>query len=292
MSGANREYRDRLFKFIFGKEENKAWTLSLYNAVNGSNHRDASSITLTTVSDAVYMGMKNDVSFLVSGTMNLYEQQRTYNPNMPMRFLIYAGQLYSKYIELGNNKCNLYSSTQQVFPSPRCICFYNGEEEKDDMSELYLSSSFKEKSDIEVTVTMININYGRNRELFDRCEPLKEYSWFTDRVNINQNEMGNLEAAIDAALEEMPKDFVIREFLIANKAEVKRMCITEYDEARTMSLFKEEGRQEGREEGVEEGTIKTLAGLVDDGLLSEGKAAEKANMTVEEFRENVMKYCH
>ena len=32
----NREYKDRLFTFIFGKEQNKAWTLELYNAINHS----------------------------------------------------------------------------------------------------------------------------------------------------------------------------------------------------------------------------------------------------------------
>ncbi len=284
MPQVKREYRDRLFKFIFGREENKEWTLSLYNAVNGSNHTDASSITLTTVSDVVYMGMKNDVSFLVSGTMNLYEQQRTYNPNMPMRFLLYAGELYSKYIEQGNHKYNLYSSTLQLFPSPRCICFYNGDEEKDDRSELRLSSSFEDKkSDIEVIVTMININYGRNKELLDRCQPLKEYSWFIDRVNIKQKELGDFEAAVDAALEEMPENFVVRKFLIANKAEVRKMCITEYNEARNLSLVKEEGR--------EEGSIQTLTEMIKKGRLTEAEAAEAAHMTISEFRESVRKYC-
>lgn len=58
----NREYKDRLFKYIFGREENKAWALSLYNAINGTNYTDENSIELTTIDDALYMGMKNDVS--------------------------------------------------------------------------------------------------------------------------------------------------------------------------------------------------------------------------------------
>ena len=41
MADANKKYKDRLFYYIFGKEENKAWTLSLYNAVNGSDHTDS-----------------------------------------------------------------------------------------------------------------------------------------------------------------------------------------------------------------------------------------------------------
>ena len=84
----NIEYKDRLFKAIFGKPENKEWTLSLYNAVNGSHYKNADDIEFTTIDDVLYIKMKNDVSFLVDNIMNLYEQQSTYNPNMPMRYFI------------------------------------------------------------------------------------------------------------------------------------------------------------------------------------------------------------
>ena len=71
---ANREHKDRLFKFIFGNPRYKEWTLSLYNAINGTNYTNAADIRLTTVEDVVYMGMKNDVSFLMGDTMSFYEQ--------------------------------------------------------------------------------------------------------------------------------------------------------------------------------------------------------------------------
>ena len=38
MARAQAQYKDRLFSFIFGSEEHKDWTLSLYNAVNGSSY--------------------------------------------------------------------------------------------------------------------------------------------------------------------------------------------------------------------------------------------------------------
>ena len=94
---ANREYKDRLFKFLFGNPENRQWTLSLNNAVNGTEYSDAADIVFNTIGNAVYRSMKNGVSFIIENTMNLYEQQSTYNPNMPMRYLIYLGRLYSKY---------------------------------------------------------------------------------------------------------------------------------------------------------------------------------------------------
>ena len=70
----NIQYKDRLFSFLFGSEENKAWTLSLYNAVNGSSYDDPNEIEITTIKEIMYLGMRNDVSFLISDEMNLYEQ--------------------------------------------------------------------------------------------------------------------------------------------------------------------------------------------------------------------------
>ena len=62
-------------------------------------------------------------------------------------------------------------------------------------------------------VTLLNINYGRNKELLDRCKPLKEYSWFTTTVTEKQNEGMSLEKAVDVALDEMPDNFLIKKFL-------------------------------------------------------------------------------
>ena len=252
MPEANREYRDRLFKFIFGNPKNRAWTLSLYNAVNGTSYQDADSIRLTTIEDVVYMSMKNDVSFLVADIMNFYEQQSTFNPNMPMRFLIYAGMVYAKYIEQ-TDSYHQYSASQQKAPTPKCICFYNGQQDRDDRIVLSLRDAFDEDADIDVRVTMLNINYGRNRELLDACEPLKEYSWFVAAVNDYQKKINNLEAAVDKAIDAMSDESQIKAFLMENRAEVKRMCITEYNEARTRAEDREEGRAEGLEEGRAEG---------------------------------------
>ncbi len=276
----NREYRDRLFKFIFGNPQNKEWTLSLYNAVNGSHYTDASAIKLNTIENAVYMSMKNDVSFLVDNTMNFYEQQSTFNPNMPMRFLIYAGMIYSKFVE-ESRLYHRYSSVQQKAPTPKCVCFYNGTDDKDDQIVLSLTDSFDGESDIEVKVKMININFGHNKALLDACKPLKEYAWFVDKVRSNQQNMGTLEEAVDEALEELPDESLIKPFLVANKAEVKRMCITEYDELRTFA----EQREEGKIEGIEIGGLSMLIGLVNDGILTTVDAAKRANMTVAEFEE-------
>ncbi len=292
---ANRKYKDRLFRFIFGNEKNKEWALSLYNAINKTSYTCVDDMVITTIDDALYMGMKNDVSFLIADTLNLFEQQSSYNPNMPLRYLIYAAMVYSSFIK--TKPINLYSPYLQKIPAPRCICFYNGKSEIGDEREEKLSDAFinNEKGDIEVKARMININYGRNKELLEGCKPLGEYSWFIAQIRKNQEEGLFLIDAINNALEEMPNHFVIKPFLLAHKAEVENMCITEYNEAETLNLLSAEcearGEARGKAKGKTEGIIETLVKLLKKGLISESSAAETAGMTIEDFRKYEDLHC-
>ena len=258
----NTKYKDRLFSFIFGNPERKDWTLSLYNAVNRSSYTNPEDIEIMTIEDVLYMGMKNDMSFLLTDIVNMYEQQSTYNPNMPVRKLMYAARLYDRYIHM--KKLNIYSTKQVCLPVPKLVTFYNGKEQRED-DMLELKDAFRTEdgrlidaeSDIQVRVRMININYGRNKELMSACSPLSEYAWLIEQIRKN-NECMDIEAAIDSALDDMPEDFGLKKLLIANKAEVKQMCITEYNEAETMEQFREEGRKEGRKESKEETAVIML----------------------------------
>ena len=270
MPTINQNLKDRLFGFLFGSEANKAWTLSLYNAVNGTKYSNPEDIQITTIDDAIYMGMKNDLSFILFYVMNLYEQQSTFNPNMPIRQLMYAGRLYDKYIQV--NHCNLYSTKMIKLPVPKLVVFYNGTQEMDD-TILRLSDAFEGdiEPDIEVRVKMININYGKNHELMKACQPLAEYSWLVERIRQNRATM-DIDMAVDKAIDAMPKDYLIRPFVIGNKAEVKTMCITEYNKVETRQMFKEEGREEGLAEGIEQGT-EQLGRLI-DALIASGRMDE------------------
>ncbi len=246
----NENNKDRLFSFIFGREKNKKWTLALYNAVNHYNHSNPDDIEINTIEDFLYMGMKNDVSFLMHSSLNLYEHQSTYNPNMPVRQLIYLAQLYDKYIK--KNKYNLYSEKKLEIPIPKLVTFYNGLKDTEDEKDLHLSDLFPagcggDDADVSVRVRMFNINYGRNRELMEACEPLNEYAWFIERIRYYCRSMG-IEEAVEHALADMPDTFSIREYLIENRAEVQMICLTEYNEAETMNMFKEEGRLENQQE--------------------------------------------
>ncbi len=124
----NREYKDRLFKAIFGRntEESKRWRLELYNALNGTSYTDPDALEVNTIENVIYITMRNDISFLLDSEMNLYEQQSTRNPNMPLRGLMYFAQLYQIY--LTERDKSLLSSKLVKIPTPKFIVFYNGSE--------------------------------------------------------------------------------------------------------------------------------------------------------------------
>ena len=99
---------------------------------------------------------------------------------------------------------------------------------------------------IDIEVLVLNVNYGKKQMLMEACEPLKEYAWLVDRIRQNQKTLKDLEAVVDKAIEEMPREFVIRGFLLQNKAEVKGMFLTEYDQDKVLAQERREAINEDR----------------------------------------------
>ena len=229
----NKDHKDRLFSFIFGRSENRAWTLELYNAINGSSYDNPDDIEITTLDNSLYLGMKNDVSFILDEYMSLYEHQSTFNPNMPLRQLMYTGRLYDKYVR--KHKLNVYGRRPISIPIPKLVVFYNGTDaDLEDEVILNLSDLFEDKNkaseaDITVRVRMLNINHGRCKEVMKECKPLAEYSWLIDRIRNNQIGLSTeeeIEIAVDRSLDELPEEFVIRPFLMEHRSEVKMSFLT------------------------------------------------------------------
>ena len=121
MPGGSLTYKDRLFSFLFGNEQHKEWTLSLYNAINGTHYDNPDEISIETILQVLYMGMHNDVAFIIADQLSLYEQQSTYNPNMPLRMLEYTANLFEKYIK--RESLNKYGHRLISLPVPRLVMF-------------------------------------------------------------------------------------------------------------------------------------------------------------------------
>ena len=176
---ANVKYKDTIFRMLFSEPEH---LLSLYNAVTGKDYRDPDALNVVTLENAVYMGMKNDLAFVLEMGMYLYEHQSTYNPNIPLRDLFYIA---SEYQALADGK-SLYSSGIQKIPTPKFLVFYNGLDHKvPDRMELRLSDAYEnpvDEPELELKVTMLNINAGHNEELMNNCHVLWEYAEYVARV--------------------------------------------------------------------------------------------------------------
>ena len=249
----NRNNKDELFKFVFGRPDKKEWLLSLYNAINHSHHENPDDIKITTIESVVYMSMKNDLSFLIDSTMSFYEHQSAFQPNLPLRMLLYASMVYSKFVKTKKNRISLYSGIPQVIPVPKLVCLYNGKRDIGESMVLKLTEALPgwEKSDIEASVLMLNINRGRNKEIMDACRPLSEYSNFIADVRQLYSETGDKDYAVETAILNLPGDSEIRTFLESNLAEVKMKCLTEYNAEREREIEREQYRKVYLTEGAD-----------------------------------------
>ena len=127
-STVHRKYKNNLFIYLFTRK--KEYALSLYNAVNGSNYTNEKDLQFKLLEDVLFIEMKNDVSFLFDGTLNLYEHQSTFSYNMPLRGLFYLADLYRKLIQ----KERLYRKKRIRIPTPKYVEFLK--EHGEEMSEM------------------------------------------------------------------------------------------------------------------------------------------------------------
>ena len=284
---ANRNYKDTVFRMLFSDRKN---LLSLYNAVNQKHYTDPEDLEIVTLENAIYMGMKNDLAFIMDTNLYLYEHQSTYNPNMPLRDLFYICSEYQKLVD----KKSLFSSTLQKIPAPNFIELYNGTDTLSDFSEHRLSSAFENLSGepkLELIVTVLNINEGHNALLMEHCQTLKEYSQYVAKVRKYAAGMP-LDQAVKYAVDECIKENILADFLRKNRAEVISMSIFEYDkEEEEKKLRKAEyeagveaGVSLGVEKGVKKGIIETTRHLLKLNKLSLEEIASVSGLSVEEIK--------
>lgn len=251
----NRKYKDRLFQRVF---RDKEYLLELYNAINGTNYSNPDDLEITTLEDVIFMSMKNDKSFIISSTMNLYEHQSTVNPNMPIRGLLYFAQLYDEYIKL--HDLDVYGRKLVKLPTPQYIVFYNGKEEMPDDQTLLLTDAFECDSEVEdmepaleCRARVLNVNDGHNAELMNKCKRLMHYSQFIARINQNIDAGMLLQHAIDEAISYCLENDILTDVLIRNRSEVRHMLLTEFNEKKFAKTMWEEGHESGYNEGHKSG---------------------------------------
>ena len=245
---ADRKYKDTVFRMLFSDREN---LLSLYNAVNRTAYENPEELEIVTLENAIYMGMKNDLAFIIDTNLFLYEHQSTYNPNMPLRDLFYISSEYQKLV----NKKSLYSSSLQKIPAPYFIVFYNGTEKEEESWENSLSEAYENLTGeprLELKVITLNINEGHNKELMEQCRTLREYAQYVARVRKYTKEM-SLDAAVERAVNECIQEGILENFLRANRAEVIAMSIFEYNKEEEEKKLRKAEYEAGYDSGYDTG---------------------------------------
>ena len=267
---------------VFGYEKYKGNLLSLYNALNDTCYTNLDDLEITTMDNALYMSMKNDVSCIISNNLALFEQQSTWNPNMPLRGFMYFADLYNKYISTGS--LGIYRDKLVKLPTPQYYVFYNGDRDMPDKQLLKLSDAFIEPSRegcFEWTATILNINYGHNKKLLSNCKTLSDYGILIKTINDYKQKYNDINAAIENAVDYCIEHDVLKDFLLERKTEAMHTLLTEYDEKKTMEYL----RQDAYDDGVTEGEMKLMVSLICK-KLSKGKSV---NQIADDLEEDVSK---
>lgn len=269
LTAVKRTFKASIFEMLFSERER---LLELYNAVNGTDYQDPNLLEVNTLENAIYMAIRNDVSFVIDGRLSLYKHQSTYSANLTLRFLFYVSDLFSAMTK----EENLYRKKGVKLPSPRFLIFYNGEEKMEERKILRLSELYSVEDKmpaLELEAVMLNINQGYNLELLDASETLQEYVKYTQRVRKYAGEM-ELTEAVERAITECIREGILADFLKQNRSEAKKVSIYEYD----VRMEREEAREEGIEQGIVMGKQELLKNLIQKKLQKGLSVPEIAQM--------------
>jgi len=285
MENVNRNHKNSVFSSLFSTPE---VLRELYSAIEGIPIPPDIPIDINTLTDVLYKGQINDVSFLIDNRLVvLIEHQSTVNDNIPLRLLMYIARIYEKIV----NRRKRYKPNLVEIPRPEFIVLYNGEKEHPDYKILKLSDAFKDieglkLSDssvipLELIVQVYNINHGHNSEILKRSETLDEYSIFIDKIREYQKKIKTLEKAFESAIKYCIENNILKDYLEAHASEVLNMLLGDWNQEEYVEVMCEEARQEGigvglaqgREEGREEG-LNEEKQIIAKNLLAKGSTPE------------------
>lgn len=301
----SRKYKDTVFRMLYN---NKQALLELYNALNNTDYSNPDNLTITTLEGNTYLNMKNDVSFILNFELNLFEHQSTPCPNIPLRNLYYIAASYMNIIPITKT----YRDSIIKIPTPRFFVFYNGTHPMKDITEYKLSDLFSnplQKTALELTTTVYNVNEGHNAELMKASKTLKGYSIFVAKVRkykeiveekYNSSHKTSLNLLVDKedvlkeliseavakAIDECIDENILKDFFITYRQEVIRMSILEYTAEGHIKELQDESYENGVNSGIKN-TTDLFSWLITNNRMSDIEKAVNdssyLNQLFEEF---------
>ena len=282
---ANKEYKSDVFSMLL---QDKKRAMEIYNAINGTDYDDPELVEMTTLDDKSFsLTVRNDASFILDPNLSLYEHQSTYCPNMPLRDLLYFASIIQKQIKA--QKRDIYGGRILKIPVPHFVVFYNGKEDAPDQYDLRLSDAFEKETknpEIELVCHVYNINNGKNVPLLSKCQTLREYMYFVDMVRKNNEISGNLEDAIEKAINQCMEENVLRDFLAQHREEVMHVMTLDYTFERRLEMQRAEAIEDGERIGKEIGKEEKLSEQIRK-KIQKGKPLDQIADELEEVPETI-----
>ena len=284
----DRQYKSSVFALLYEDREN---LMDLYNGLYDEKCTDPEKISFNTLKDedgvesGIFMKFRNDLSFIFDSRLHLYEHQSSVNQNIPLRMLIYVTVLIKKLVKTKD----LYKERAIGIPAPRFVVFYNGTNDMPAKTELRLSDQYMMKDndpELELKVTVYNINTEKGGELLTRSRTLREYMLFVDKAReamqgkeTEEDKRAAMNGVIDWCIE---RD-ILREFMKKHRKEIVMISILQYDqEAHEAAIFEEahdagydEGYDEGHDAGYDAGEVSNQISLI-----SKKKAKGKTHQVI------------
>jgi len=280
--GANREYKDGMFRAIFRKREE---FLRVASYVMKTDFGPDTPMEEVTLSSPIYIDRRNDVSYLIDGRLIVFtEHQSALSPNLALRLLIYAADTYkTRY-----SAKSLHGRSLKI-PRPYFFVFYNGTRNLPPEQKMRLSDMFTEwhgpenpPFSLDLEFTIYNININKAPEILHKCETLAQYETFVELMRGYERDHGRKQA-IKLATAECMKRGILTEFLTIHGAELLyimecRLTIEEMKE-----YWMEEAREDALEEGMAKGIVQTAKAMKTEGFDPE-TIAKITGLTIDDIR--------
>ena len=305
LNTANRKIKDSVFTDLFKDKGNlRKLYATFYEDESKYKDEDFKILTLSPVlANTVY----NDLGFMVGNRLIvLVEEQSSYNPNMPIRMLIYAAYTYQKYIF--ENELNIYASNRIKIPSADFIVLHTFDATVEQGQDMKLSDSYIEKESEDEIRLELKVR-AAGKEIKKRSI-VYEYIMFcqiyTEEIKGAATNADKL-AAVRRSIKYCKEHNILRDYLEKKEAEVAKMMMSLFTQEEITDMFIKEAKNEGismgrsegisegisigrnegismgRTEGLREGRISTAQKMLDKGMSLE-EIQEMTDLSIEDIK--------
>lgn len=266
----DRQYKSTMFALLYEDRNN---LMDLYNGLYEEKCTEPEDIIVNTLKDedgvqsGIFMKFRNDLSFIFDSHLHLYEHQSSVSDNIPLRMLFYVTMLIKKLVTTKD----LYKAKGINIPSPRFVVFYNGTTDMPVKTELLLSELYMARDpnpELELKVTVYNVNNNKGSEILEKSRTLREYMQFVDMAReALEGKASETEkrAALSDVIDRCIAEGILANFLIEHREEIIMTCILQYDQEAHETALYEEGHDEGYAEGHDEGYVEGHDAGCDEG---------------------------